>query len=95
MQSIGSTQGQWLGDVAIKHAGNIEGLFELAVKNDASPTESLRAGTELTPSEVQNKRVINYYERNGINPASSDAGSAQVVGRGIGFMTVNIDFILE
>lgn len=95
MQSISSTQGQWLGDVAIKHAGSVEGLFELAVKNDASPTESLKAGTELTPAEIVSKRVINYFERNGINPASSDTGSAQVVGRGIGFMTVNIDFIVE
>lgn len=95
MQSISSTQGQWLGDVAIKHAVSVEGLFELAVKNDASPTESLKAGTELTPAEIVSKRVINYFERNGINPASSDTGSAQVVGRGIGFMTVNIDFIVE
>lgn len=94
MQSINSTPGQWLGDVAIKHAGTIEALFELAVKNDISPTESLKPGTELTPSDTQNKRVINYYERNRINPASSDTGSTQVVGRGIGNMTVNIDFIV-
>lgn len=94
MQPINSTQGQWLGDVAIKGSGTIEALFSLAVLNNASPTESLKAGTELTPSEIQNKRVINYYERNRINPASSDAGSAQVVGRGIGNMTVNIDFIV-
>lgn len=94
MQYINSTQGQWLGDVAIKQAGSIEALFELAVTNNVSPTESLSTGTELMPSPVQNKRVVNYYDRNGINPASSDTGSAQVVARGIGNMTVNIDFIV-
>lgn len=95
MQYISSTQGQWLGDVAIQHAGSIEGLFDIAVENDASPTESLLSGTELTIGETVNKRIVNYYERNGITPAGSDAGSEQVVGRGIGTMTVNIDFIIQ
>lgn len=94
MRNINSTQGQWLGDVAVKEAGTIEALFELAVLNNISPTESLQAGTELTPAMEKNKRVINYFERNGINPASSDTGSAQVVGRGIGSMMINIDFIV-
>jgi hypothetical protein len=95
MRFINSTQGQWLGDVAIKHAGGIESVFELAVINDVSLTENLNPGTILTPTVVTNKRVMNYYERNGLIPASSDTGSAQVVGRGIGHMTVNIDFIIQ
>lgn len=95
MQSINSTQGQWLGDVAIKHAGAIEALFELAVKNNLSPTESLQAGLLLSPGEIVDRRVINYFDRNGLTPASSDTGAARLVGRGIGFMTVNIDFIIE
>lgn len=94
MQYINSTQGQWLGDVAIKQAGAIEAVFQLAVLNDVSPTESLQPGARLQPSEIINKRVISYYDRNGLNPASSDIGSSQIVGRGIGYMTVNIDFIV-
>lgn len=94
MQTIKSTQGQCLCDIAIKEAGDISVLFELAVKNNISPTESLRIGSELTPPPVVNKRVINYLERNAARPASSDKGSAQVVGRGIGNMTINKDFIV-
>lgn len=94
MQTIESKQGQWLGDIAVREAGDISALFELAVKNDLSPTESVRIGTLLTPPDIINKRVINYLERNGVQPASSDKGSAQVVGRGIGNMTINVDFIV-
>lgn len=95
MRFIESTQGQWLGDVAIKHAGGIEALFELAVINNLSPTENLTPGTQLTPSELVNKRIINYYERNDINPASSDTGAIRVRRRGIGNMTVGIDFTVS
>ena len=94
MKSIGSTQGQWLGDVAIKHIGSIEGLFELSLKNGISPTGNLKPGTELIPSQIINERIVSYFKRNGINPATSDTGSAQAISRGIGYMRVNIDFIV-
>ena len=92
MRNIKSTQGQWLGDVAVKHAGGIDALFELAVLNDVSPTENLTPGTQLTPVTIENKRIVSYYERNNINPASSDTGTSRVRRRGIGNMTVGIDF---
>lgn len=94
MQTIKSTQGQWLGDIAIKESGDISVLFEIAVKNNMSPTESLRIGSGLTPPTIVNKRVTNYLERNAVHPATSDKGSSQVVGRGIGNMTINKDFIV-
>lgn len=94
MRNIESTQGQWLGDVAIKHAGGIEALFEFAVLNNISPTENLIPGTQLSPTEQVNKRIINYYERNNINPASADTGVTRVRRRGIGNMTIGVDFIV-
>ncbi len=94
MRNIESTQGQWLGDVAVKHAGGIEALFELAVLNNVSPTENLKPGTQITPVAIENKRIVNYYERNDINPASSDTGTTRVRRRGIGNMTIGIDFIV-
>lgn len=95
MQSINSTQGQWLGDVAVEHSGTIEALFDLAVSNNISPSEYLQAGTELRPSEMQDKRIMNYYKRNGIKPASSDVGENGLARYGIGVMTINIDFVVR
>lgn len=95
MHNIECKQGQWLGDIVIKETGDISALFEFAVKNDLSPTETLTIGKQLTPSTVINKRVINYLDRNNVEPASSDKGSARVVGRGIGNMTINVDFIVS
>lgn len=95
MQNIESKQGQWLGDIAVRESGDISVLFELAVKNNLSPTESLTIGSQLTPPAIANKRVINFLERNNVQPATSDIGSSQVVGRGIGNMTINVNFIVS
>lgn len=94
MHNIESKQGQWLGDIVVKETGDISALFEFAVKNNLSATETLQIGTQLMPSPATNKRVINYLERNNIVPASSDKGSSRVVGRGIGNMTINVDFLV-
>jgi hypothetical protein len=91
MRYIESKQGQWIGDVAIKHAGSIEVLFELAVGNDLSITDDLPAGTELLCATVMDKRIINYMQRNGIEPATKIYA---VDDEGIEFWIIERDFIV-
>lgn len=92
MRNIESTQGQWLGDIAVKYTGGIDALFELAVLNNVSPTENLTPGTQLTFVTIEDKRIVSYYEQNNINPASSNTRTSSIRRRGIGNMTIGIDF---
>jgi hypothetical protein len=66
-----SRQGQWLGDIAVREAGSIEAVIEMAVKNNISITGKLALGTELLKPTPINRRVMNYYEINKIFPATS------------------------
>lgn len=70
MQTINVMQGQTLADIAIRYCGSIEALFQLAVLNDISITDALEAGTVLLLPPPLDKGVINYFECNGIQPAS-------------------------
>lgn len=71
MQTIETKAGQWLGDIAVRHAGSIEALFEIAVENNISITDPyFYAGMQLNIPTQLDKRVIKYFERNGIEPAT-------------------------
>ena len=68
---ITSKQGQWLGDIAVREAGSIEAVVEMAIKNNISITGKLPAGAELLKPAPVDRRVMNYYKINGIFPATS------------------------
>lgn len=72
MQTINVKTGQNLDDIAIRHAGSIEALFDIAVENNLSITDpdDCRAGDSLIIPAVYDKRVVNYFVRNKIEPAS-------------------------
>lgn len=93
MQSI-SKQGQWLGDVAVREVGSIEGIIDMSIANNMSLTDILEIGTSLKNGVSNNKRVINYYRRNNIYPATSFDYKAEQLG-GIGSMGVEINFVVS
>lgn len=92
MQVI-SKQGQWLGDIAVRESGSIEGLVEMAIKNDLSITDKMKPGSRLLQPTAINKRVMNYYSINNIYPATSTELTGIGFG-GIGYMAVEITFII-
>lgn len=70
MQIIEIKRGQWLGDIAIRYAGDIETLFEIAVENDISITDELAAGSQLYIPRVTDSRTVEHFERVQTDPAS-------------------------
>ncbi|MDR2147716.1 MAG: hypothetical protein LBE91_14780 [Tannerella sp.] len=91
MQVI-AKQGQWLGDVAVRESGSIEAIVEMAIRNSVAITDKIVAGTAfLKPSPI-NRRVMNYYEINGIYPAT---GADAMNRGGIGYMGVEINFTVS
>lgn len=88
-------KGQSLFDIAIQSAGSIEHIFELAIENNISITESLDAGTQIiVPDNIElNSNVVSYYTRNSLKPATAIAKPMQL--GGIGYMAIEIDFIVS
>jgi hypothetical protein len=82
-----SKQGQWLGDVAVREAGSIEAVVEMAIRNNISITGALPAGTKLLKPTPVNRRVMNYYSLNGIFPATA----TPVAGPQLGMMVFTED----
>lgn len=93
MQII-SKQGQWLGDIAVREAGSIEAMVEMAIKNELSITDKIVAGTSMQKPTPLNKRVMNYYNINNIYPATP-AEQDGISFNGIGYMAVEITFIIS
>jgi hypothetical protein len=71
---ITSKPGQWPGDIAVREAGSIEAIIEIALENNISITDGLPAGTVLTSPAPVDGRVVNYYKTNGIYPATATDG---------------------
>lgn len=89
-----SKQGQWLGDVAVRESGSIEGVIEMAISNDASITDKMMVGSTLLQPALLNKRVMNYYSINSIYPATATDNDGRSFG-GIGYMAVQITFVVS
>ena len=91
---ITSKQGQWLGDIAVREAGSIEALVEMAIKNDISITDKMTVGSFWQKPSSANKRVMNYYNINNIYPATATEPDGKNFG-GIGYMAVDITFLIS
>jgi len=91
---ITNRQGQWLGDIVVRETGSIEALVEMAISNDISITGKMNAGSPVLQPTPLNKRVMNYYNVNGIYPATAAEPDGRSF-RGIGYMAVDITFIVS
>lgn len=91
---------QTLLDVALQTGGHIETVIALAEANGMSITDRLEDGRILTipePVESGDTRTVELYKAHKVEPAtevSPDDMSACPYG-GIGFMSIEIDFIVS
>lgn len=92
MQTI-VLENQSLLDIAIQLGGSLESVFELAVANDISITESTNPGQTIFLNNQSQSQIVDYYRSRGITPATSIIDSRQQ--GGIGYMAVGIDFIIS
>ena len=59
-------------DIALQVCGDAEAAFAIAELNDVSVSEQIDPGTEIEVPSVMERRVVEYYERNHIEPATID-----------------------
>ena len=92
---------QSLFDIAIQTAGSAEAAFALALANDKSLTDELIVGEPVIPSlgggGAFNRLIANYYDAKQLKPATAatDEQFSEILGEGIGFMGIEIDFIVS
>jgi len=91
---ITNRERQWLGDIAVREAGSIEAVVEMAIVKDVSITDKPLAGSLWQEPAPSNRQVMNYYNTNGIYPATSMESGLPGFG-GIGYMAVEITFIVS
>lgn len=82
---------QTLLDIALQECGGVEGVFNLAARNDLSITDVLSVGREIeaAPEDVVNRTVADYYRINNITPATEPD---ELLEEGIEFWTIEYDF---
>jgi len=68
-------QRQTVFDIALIACGDREAAFEISRLNDISLSDTIEPGTELEIPAVINQKVVNYYEVNGIEPATEDTAT--------------------
>ncbi len=76
MRQVTALNNQSLFDIAIQEYGTIEAVFDLAMANGLSVTDTLTAGQvlnvpEVDPAVVQ-PEIVDYYRRHGIRPATGE-----------------------
>lgn len=71
MYTLEVRQGQSLLDVAVERLGSVEGAIGVSLANGVSLTEDLRAGSELRPAPVEDKRTAAIYEGMTHKPATA------------------------
>lgn len=88
---------QSLLDIAIQTSGSVDAAFELAAKNDIAISEELSLEVELETVAVVDKIVLSRYKARNIRPATevSLEDMERVPYGGIGFMGIEIDFIVS
>lgn len=84
-------------DVAIQTSGSVEAAFALSAKNDISISEVIAPCTELETVEAADKMVLSRYEAQKIRPATELTHEDIAVAPygGIGFMGIEIDFVVK
>lgn len=90
---------QTLLDIVIQECGSFEAVIALAGRNGLSLTDDLAAGMELEYSEedIVDKRVVVGLADRGVKPATaiSRRDKETVPWGGIGFMGIEIDFVVS
>lgn len=88
---------QSLPDIALQTSGSVETVFALAEKNGLAVSDPLPIGTELETAEAVSRVVVERYAAKKTQPATA-LTAAQTEGMpygGIGYMAIEIDFIVS
>ena len=67
--TITRTNRQSIFDVALQYCGDAQAAFEIVDMNNLSLTDTETPEIEI--SEAYNKRVVDYYQINGVKPATA------------------------
>lgn len=96
MARVAPSDRQSLLDIAVQTSGGVEAAFDLAAANDVSVSEPL-AGAQLETAPVADKMVLERYTARQIRPATelSDEEIEAAPYGGIGFMGIEIDFMVQ
>lgn len=70
MTQVTVLNGQTLFDIAIQCCGSVEAAFDIAALNDIGVTSCPAVGSVVTVPDRTNKKVADYFGRNGIRPAT-------------------------
>ena len=97
MNKINPLDRQSLIDVALQTRGSVEGALGMSIKNDIPVSGELAPDVELETAPVVDKLVLGRYEARGVRPATDISAEdlACVPYGGIGFMGIEIDFIVS
>ena len=88
---------QSLLDMAVQTAGSMEATFGLSADNGVSLTDTLADGQVLDTVAAENADTVRRYSVQGIRPATalSEKEMAALAQEGIGFMGIEIDFVVS
>lgn len=99
MRNITVHNGQSLVDIAVQECGAFEAVFSLAVRNDLSVTDSLSTGQLLVyeQEDIVKKQIVVTLAAGKVRPATEVTAEemAAVPYGGIGFMGIEVDFIVS
>lgn len=70
MRLVNALQGQTVFDIAVMACGDIAAACDIARLNGISETVPLSQGTVIVLPDVVNSKVVRYYEKNNIVPAT-------------------------
>lgn len=87
---------QSLLDMQLIASGTLEGIMEVCRTNGLALTDELSDGQELTFGEAGELRTARIYSFRGISPATAIQPEEEVLmPSGIGYMAIQIDFIVS
>lgn len=90
---------QSLLDVAIAACGAFEAAFDLARRNGLSLTDELTPGQtlEYLPEEIRQRQIVDYLATQRVIPATATTAEDALTAPwgGIGFMGIEIDFLIR
>lgn len=95
MTTLKAKDRQSLLDMQLIASGSLEGLIDLCRLNDLPPTAELQDGQELTVGDVTDTRTARLYALRGISPATAIEEVEGIIMGGIGYMAVQVDFIVS
>ena len=90
---------QSLLDIALQETGNADKALQIAIANNMSATNKLAAGDILNiPESVEkNMDVLEVYMEKCVSPATAPTTQQEALNPsgGIGYMSIEIDFIVS